>query len=327
MQSCRQREIAAQHLCRASRARANSPISSAPRRERPCSTRACFAPSPAAASSSGGSARGSAPCYATTVVHPAEGAPYNVALIDCDEGFRLMSRVEDIAPEQGEHRPARALPRAHARRRGATLSRVRAGGGRVMEGLKRGSAAIVGVAESDLGQVADGLSVIDLMAQGVQRALDDCGLKLKDVDGLFSRHDAEPAVGAGAVPSISGSTRRSSARPSSAARRSSTTSPTPWARSRRALQRRGDRLRQHAAQRRAQAGLGARDQPLRVAVQAVHAVERLRAGRLAPHAPVRHHARADGGGGGRGARVGAAQSGGVGEEAAHHRGRARPRAW
>jgi uncharacterized OB-fold protein len=37
--------------------------------------------------------------YATTVTHPREGAPYNVALIDCDEGFRLMSRVEDIAPE------------------------------------------------------------------------------------------------------------------------------------------------------------------------------------------------------------------------------------
>src|SRR5437016_7533444 len=55
-----------------------------------------------------------------------------------------------------------------------------------MEGLKRGSAAIVGVAESDLGNVAEGLSVIDLMAQGVMRALDDCGLKLKDVDGLFS---------------------------------------------------------------------------------------------------------------------------------------------
>ena len=35
--------------------------------------------------------------YATTVVHPAEGKPFNVALIDCDEGFRLMSRVEDIA--------------------------------------------------------------------------------------------------------------------------------------------------------------------------------------------------------------------------------------
>jgi uncharacterized OB-fold protein len=37
--------------------------------------------------------------YATTVTHPREGAPYNVALVDCDEGFRLMSRVEDIPPE------------------------------------------------------------------------------------------------------------------------------------------------------------------------------------------------------------------------------------
>jgi acetyl-CoA acetyltransferase len=55
-----------------------------------------------------------------------------------------------------------------------------------MDGLRRGSAAIAGVAECDIGQVADGFSVIDLMAQGIQRALDDCGLKLKDVDGVFS---------------------------------------------------------------------------------------------------------------------------------------------
>ena len=54
-----------------------------------------------------------------------------------------------------------------------------------MGGLKRASAAIVGVAESDLGHVADGLSVVDLMAQGVERALDDCGLRLKDIDGVF----------------------------------------------------------------------------------------------------------------------------------------------
>jgi uncharacterized protein len=40
--------------------------------------------------------------YATTVTHPRQGAPYNVALIDMDEGFRLMSRVEDIAPEAVE---------------------------------------------------------------------------------------------------------------------------------------------------------------------------------------------------------------------------------
>ena len=38
--------------------------------------------------------------YATTTVHPPQGAPYNVALIECDEGFRLMSRVEDITPDQ-----------------------------------------------------------------------------------------------------------------------------------------------------------------------------------------------------------------------------------
>jgi uncharacterized protein len=36
--------------------------------------------------------------YATTVVHPQQGEPYNVALVDVDEGFRMMSRVEDIAP-------------------------------------------------------------------------------------------------------------------------------------------------------------------------------------------------------------------------------------
>src|SRR5262245_28802866 len=89
-------------------------------------------------------------------------------------------------PRPGEDRPARALPGAPPRRRGRARPRVRAGGGRVMDRLKRASAAIVGVAESDLGHVAEGLSVIDLMAQGVHRALDDCGLKLKDVDGLFS---------------------------------------------------------------------------------------------------------------------------------------------
>jgi len=40
--------------------------------------------------------------HATTVVHPAQGAPFNVALIDCEEGFRLMSRVEGIDPMQAK---------------------------------------------------------------------------------------------------------------------------------------------------------------------------------------------------------------------------------
>jgi acetyl-CoA acetyltransferase len=54
-----------------------------------------------------------------------------------------------------------------------------------VSGLKRGGAAIVGVAESDLGHVAEGLNPIDLMAQGIVRAIDDCGLALRDVDGLL----------------------------------------------------------------------------------------------------------------------------------------------
>jgi len=46
-------------------------------------------------------------------------------------------------------------------------------------------AVIAGAAESDLGEVGPGFSPIDLMAQGVQRALADCGLQLADVDGIF----------------------------------------------------------------------------------------------------------------------------------------------
>ena len=39
--------------------------------------------------------------YATTVVSAAKDQPpHNVALIDVDEGYRMMSRVEDIDPMQ-----------------------------------------------------------------------------------------------------------------------------------------------------------------------------------------------------------------------------------
>jgi hypothetical protein len=44
--------------------------------------------------------RGLGTVYATTIVHPREGAPYNVAMIELDEGFRMMSRVEDLDPAQ-----------------------------------------------------------------------------------------------------------------------------------------------------------------------------------------------------------------------------------
>jgi len=54
-----------------------------------------------------------------------------------------------------------------------------------MTGLQRGGAAIVGATESDLGQVAEGLNPIDLMAQGIARAVEDAGLRLRDIDGLL----------------------------------------------------------------------------------------------------------------------------------------------
>lgn len=36
--------------------------------------------------------------YATTVVYAKDQPPHNVALIDLDEGFRMMSRVDDLDP-------------------------------------------------------------------------------------------------------------------------------------------------------------------------------------------------------------------------------------
>jgi acetyl-CoA acetyltransferase len=53
---------------------------------------------------------------------------------------------------------------------------------------KRGSVAVVGAAESDLGLVAPEMSPTDLMAQATLRALDDCGLKVSDIDAVFASH-------------------------------------------------------------------------------------------------------------------------------------------
>ncbi len=40
--------------------------------------------------------------YATTAVYRREGEPYNVALVDLEEGFRMMSRVEGVPAEEVE---------------------------------------------------------------------------------------------------------------------------------------------------------------------------------------------------------------------------------
>jgi uncharacterized OB-fold protein len=44
-------------------------------------------------------AKGFGTVYSTTVVHYKGEPPLNVALIDVDEGFRLMSRVEGVDPK------------------------------------------------------------------------------------------------------------------------------------------------------------------------------------------------------------------------------------
>ena len=54
-----------------------------------------------------------------------------------------------------------------------------------MRGVQRGSVVIVGVAESDLGAVPPGTMPVDLMAQASQRAIEDAGLTLSDIDGVF----------------------------------------------------------------------------------------------------------------------------------------------
>src|ERR1700730_5353649 len=89
-------------------------------------------------------------------------------------------------PRGRQDRHAGQVPNPSRERRSAGLSGLHPGGSVMMSGLQRGGAAIVGAAESDLGEVGPGFNVIDLMAQGITRALDDCGLAMKDVDGLIS---------------------------------------------------------------------------------------------------------------------------------------------
>lgn len=65
----------------------------------PAAQRAVFPPRVLAPASGGTrlewrASAGLGTVHAVTVVHPRDGDPYNVVLVDMDEGFRLMSRVE-----------------------------------------------------------------------------------------------------------------------------------------------------------------------------------------------------------------------------------------
>ena len=58
-------------------------------------------------------------------------------------------------------------------------------------------AAIVGVAESDLGEVGAGFTPLDLIGQAASRTLEDAGLEKEDVDGLFSAYYHMPTLSVG----------------------------------------------------------------------------------------------------------------------------------
>ncbi|MQA04640.1 MAG: hypothetical protein GEV07_18630 [Streptosporangiales bacterium] len=44
-------------------------------------------------------ASGHGTVYSTTTARPRGGEPYNIALVDLDEGFRMMSKVVDVEPD------------------------------------------------------------------------------------------------------------------------------------------------------------------------------------------------------------------------------------
>ena len=45
---------------------------------------------------------GAGTVYSVTWIHPRDGEPYNVVLVDLDEGFRMMSRVRGGRPAIGD---------------------------------------------------------------------------------------------------------------------------------------------------------------------------------------------------------------------------------
>ena len=109
---------------------------------------------------------------------------------------RLRRRLPPDEPRRGhrarrrEDRHAGELPRASPGRRGTTRSPCSPR--RPRDGRPEARrAAIVGVAESDLGQVADGMSPIDLMAQGIAARARRLRADAEGRRRPVLRHDAE----------------------------------------------------------------------------------------------------------------------------------------
>src|SRR4051794_4115601 len=119
----------------------------------------------------------------------------------CERRVGNGLRDHDRAPPRRERarrladRPRRGLPDDEHRARGRRGRPARAGRLRGRPaGVRAGrmSVVVAGVAESDLGVVGPGMTPGDLMAQASYRALEDAGLAVEDVDGLFATSSQLP---------------------------------------------------------------------------------------------------------------------------------------
>ncbi len=160
-----------------------------------------------------------APCglgtvYANTTVRrkPEAGGDYNVCIVELDEGPRLMSRVDKLAPDavkigqrvtarvevtEGKGRvvfdpisvrPERVEGSFDKHRAGqAQPGRKYASGAAVhtSSGLQalRGKTAIAGVGTFGFGE-AHGFNDMELLARSAHAAVADAGLTMQDIDGL-----------------------------------------------------------------------------------------------------------------------------------------------
>ena len=118
--------------------------------------------------------------------HPTEpdDAARIVALIDLEEGVRLVSNLTDV---DSRRRRERYGGRGRVPRRGRhPAPAIRAGGGSGMSdvGMRR-AAAVVGIGQTEFSKQS-GRSELQLASEAVRAALRDAGLQPSDVDGLVT---------------------------------------------------------------------------------------------------------------------------------------------
>ncbi len=154
--------------------------------------------------------QGSGTVYSVTTVRrkPDAGGDYNVSIVELDEGVRLMSRVDKLAPDAvkiGQRVMARVevidgkgkvvfdplAETAPVKVNSAACQPTHferilsAPAVNVPSGLQamRGKTAIVGVGTFGFGE-APGFTDMELLARSAHAAVADAGLKMSDIDGL-----------------------------------------------------------------------------------------------------------------------------------------------